>query len=977
MNFLDNLKSFIHEKTFKLFLRAENFVLTRKNIPVVEDSPSNFSYFRHPVMQLGLPFENSATMLTPEGFLYNGSSELRYWLGIRRKNSNNRPGNNSKEELIPISKRIKSLKEGYLPEVVFDFNYEGINFKIILSFKIFQFWLDPRNRRFPTNFIKVSYRILLNNDYPQKDNIDKKEIINRFKNNTEIFLYIGYKYGSWNSDHRWKLDIPKDKPYSKFNKKWKYSFRVGYLDDNISQISALRDNFLIYMVRPQINLKEIKLLRKFFKELEFERESAQSKGASLREVIFSGIKSKQTFTQIIKINLLPMGIDADNMDQKVLLEIIYPHLPLSKNEIDSLNQSGIELDHDGIFEKYENIFSQFWNSAINYFDVDKQNLYKEEGMAIYINEDKVINTSRTSLIYNIMCQSIPKNHKNSESISKVEKDEIEQHVNRFQYNDFWLRDGSFFSRMYLMFGHYDISQKLIRNFMRKQSSEGLFFSQKGQFDGFGQVLWAVGEYFKFMRHEKKELKGDYVKDTLEFGLEIMPYMDNALKWFKNNVMDENGPISKDGLMPSTSVFDNEQISGKYTGHNIWALNGLLGLKEYYIYLDRQLSLINDNNRDLHVKEGVIKEILKNLELIIEKFKDNLKRRMMLVASKNKDFIPPGLNISPKIGIDWGNLLLLYPNMILNKEDPQESRFIEGTIDSYRATKYREGIATYTKYFLHHYITERVAQNNLVRNKQIEVLEDLYSMLAHTGNFNEGFEWCIPPHGNRDYYLWAWPIKFYNFPPHGWFAALYNSLLRNILIREDFYGKKIYMFSAISPEWVTLAINKLAIIASFQNVPTYFGKFSAELKVVEFNNKTKSTTFRIGLTVENLIDCPLELIFPLPFFIKDVKIIKATISRDGDELSPFNVMEKDEPENIANIDIEFNKKGYFLRYVLKSENENEMEKEIPNKNKIALNVIYEGSLSENYFEIELKTGKIINKSNLAYENRVKELFFTAM
>ena len=25
----------------------------------------------------------------------------------------------------------------------------------------------------------------------------------------------------------------------------------------------------------------------------------------------------------------------------------------------------------------------------------------------------------------------------------------------------------------------------------------------------------------------------------------------------------------------------------------------------------------------------------------------------MIESKNKDFIPPGLNISPKIGIDWG------------------------------------------------------------------------------------------------------------------------------------------------------------------------------------------------------------------------------------------------------------------------------------------------------------------------------------
>jgi hypothetical protein len=61
----------------------------------------------------------------------------------------------------------------------------------------------------------------------------------------------------------------------------------------------------------------------------------------------------------------------------------------------------------------------------------------------------------------------------------------------------------------------------------------------------------------------------------------------------------------------------------------------------------------------------------------------------------------------------------------------------------------------------------------------------------------------------------------NLSPHGWFAAEYRILLRNMMVRE--HNDTLHLLSAISPEWVKKG-EKLVV----NNAPTHFGRVNFTL-----------------------------------------------------------------------------------------------------------------------------------------------------
>ncbi len=56
------------------------------------------------------------------------------------------------------------------------------------------------------------------------------------------------------------------------------------------------------------------------------------------------------------------------------------------------------------------------------------------------------------------------------------------------------------------------------------------------------------------------------------------------------------------------------------------------------------------------------------------------------------------------------------------------------------------------------------------------MREFYALLLHTSSTHAGFEFAILPWGDRNFED--------NLAPHGWFAAEYRTLLRNMLVREE-------------------------------------------------------------------------------------------------------------------------------------------------------------------------------------------------
>lgn len=386
------------------------------------------------------------------------------------------------------------------------------------------------------------------------------------------------------------------------------------------------------------------------------------------------------------------------------------------------------------------------------------------GMQIRVAEEKANDLFRTCLVNNLL------------SLNHVGDDWV-QTVNQLHYHSFYLRDSSDFVRMYDVTGYPKTAEQVVRFFASKQQPDGNFLSQKGEFDGWGQTLWIYGYHVRFT-HDRA------------FAESVYPSVLRAVDWFEAQTAAD--PLH---LMPSTDVKDNEYVPGHLTGYNFLALDGLQGA----IALAKVLDKKQDAARFQHDYDTL------RLNLM-----PVLKQR----AAERGGAIPPALDpLKINAGTDWGNLLSVVPEPQLDPHDPM----VTATLKSSQS-RYLEGLTVYERpdegKFLHHYLMIKNTLTELVRGDQEQAVREFYALLLHTSSTHAGFEYAIRPWGNRDFQG--------NLSPHGWFAAEYRNLFRNMMLREE-DDDTLHLLSAVSPEWVG---GKKVIDVT--NAPTMFGNVSMQL-----------------------------------------------------------------------------------------------------------------------------------------------------
>jgi len=380
-----------------------------------------------------------------------------------------------------------------------------------------------------------------------------------------------------------------------------------------------------------------------------------------------------------------------------------------------------------------------------------------------------------------------------------------QGVNKLQYRGFWLRDGAYILRNHDIWGHNDLVRKLLQIYPDYQNEEGLFLSWEGQLDGFGQALYTLAQHALITRDR-------------EYAAEIYPHFIKAMEWLYNTREEDEM-----NLMPPSSAGDNELIEGRYTGHNLWALLGVRSAIRLALFLEKE-------------------EDAQYFKEQYEEFKTVFKEKLRLNTGK-EGVIPPGIDTEG--GQDWGNLIGLFPTEVLHPDDPR----IYSTLQYLRREKYQEGCMTYLGN-IHHYLTVKATQNFLMTQQPQEVLRDFYSILVHMGSCHEMFEWEAQPWGDRD--------TAGNLPPHGWGAAMFNLLLRNMLVQErggdgGINCRNLHIFSVISPEWAQEGKN-----ISLQNAVTDLGRISQKLT---FTSEGATLSFESDFHTN-----PAEIVFTVPCFV---------------------------------------------------------------------------------------------------------------
>src|ERR1035437_8906274 len=85
--------------------------------PEIDNQPGPFSYFSKPTDELGVFRAPSGTEVTPEGYIYTGFGELIFFVG---------------PEQTPVSARVRTLEDGYLPVLSYTVPHLGIEYRFTM-----------------------------------------------------------------------------------------------------------------------------------------------------------------------------------------------------------------------------------------------------------------------------------------------------------------------------------------------------------------------------------------------------------------------------------------------------------------------------------------------------------------------------------------------------------------------------------------------------------------------------------------------------------------------------------------------------------------------------------------------------------------------------------------------------------------------------------------------------------------------------
>jgi hypothetical protein len=717
--------------------------------PEIDSQPGPFSYFSKPTDELGVFHAPSGTEVTPEGYLYTGFGELMFFVG---------------PEQSPVSARVRTLEDGYLPVFSYTVTHLGIEYR----FTIFSASLGAAQSPGPVvNFVRIT-------------------VENPGRQPRTAFLTTAVRYQAEQTtetatgDNRFRRPIEATgigqfhQPGEPFSKDWTYSCEGD---------AFLRDGHALYVFPRQPAPRLSLTLRSHYNRV-------HPLVATKLEIEPTTPTSAAAYTVTLAAG------ESRSLDFRMPLEPIQTGTP----EFAKLESARFDDAHREVVA--------FWREMLG------------RGMAIEVPEAKVTETFRASLVYDLL------------ALNLVDGQAV-QTVNQFQYHRFYLRDSADFVRMYDATGYSDIAAQVLSLFPSRQQADGNFLSQPGQYDGWGEALWAFGEHYRRTR-------------DLRFAESVYPQVARAVDWLKKARAAD--PLH---IMPMSDVKDNEYVAAHLTGYNFLALDGLKSAIEL-----AQATGHADQARQFQKEYD-------DYQACFFKLLDAATR-------KNGGYIPPSLDSVGWQGADWGNLLAVTPETVLDAHDPR----VTETLRQVRE-RYQEGLATYTEpddgQYLHNYLTIKNTLTELVRGDQEQVIHEFYAELLHTSSTHAGFEYSIRPWGNRDFEG--------NLAPHGWFAADYRNLLRNMMVREE--GNTLHLLSALSPEW----IGKGKAIR-VERAPSYFGLIDFALEMPEANSAVLHlhTSFQVP---------PQKLVLHLPWFMEATSIAAdgaALPISDGSVVLPLNAKE---------------------------------------------------------------------------------------
>jgi hypothetical protein len=314
--------------------------------PLIDRPDQPFSYFSRPTDEIGMMDAEAATEITPEGYLRTGYGEMMFFAG---------------PALEPTKVRIRTLEEGRLPIVHYEFERDGVAYR----FTLFAATLNGMPEGKLVNFIRITMK-------------------NQSSQPNRAIVATGIRYDAPNSTGDRHGDNRFDRPVQglfpgdyrqlgeSFSRLWVYSF-----DGN----RFLRDGRLLYTFPAGFSSRGFTLHDAY----NFNHPQDVSKPSKL-DVGPNAAEGVVTYSALLQPG------------EERVLDFKMPVVPTA----DPAEMTAIE---QAAFDTTKAQVTQFWTGIL------------DQGMQISLPEQKPVDTFYTSLIYDL----IARDHIGADYIQTVNK----------------------------------------------------------------------------------------------------------------------------------------------------------------------------------------------------------------------------------------------------------------------------------------------------------------------------------------------------------------------------------------------------------------------------------------------------------------------------------------------------------------------------------------------------------------------------
>ena len=323
----------------------------------------------------------------------------------------------------------------------------------------------------------------------------------------------------------------------------------------------------------------------------------------------------------------------------------------------------------------------------------------------------------------------------------------------YSYRRFWFRDACLMLHALLVVGLTDRAERSIDGFPAKQKRDGYFRSQEGEWDSNGQVLWIMDRFWQLTAKTPKAAWIDAAK--------------KGARWIaKKRLPKENGQ-PHGGLLPAGFSAEHLGPNDYYFWDDFWSIAGLQGAARLVSRFD------SEKKGRIFAAEAadLAQAVYDSVEAIPRK--------------RSRGGIPA----SPYRRMDAGaigSMVADYPLQLMEPKNPRIASTLTYLLKNavYKGGFFQDMIHSGINVYLTLALAQTLLRNEDPRHR--ELIRTAADLASPTGQWPEAIH---PRTGGG----------CMGDGQHGWAAAEWIMMVRNLFVREENGG--LVIGAGIFPEWL--------------------------------------------------------------------------------------------------------------------------------------------------------------------------------